>query len=302
MPKSRPQKPDSITGPVTAAQARAEGLERWQLRDAGLHRIHRDLWVPSDQAGDLSTRCAAALRMLPDGSAVSHLTAARLRGLPVPAPLPDEPVHALVPAAKHPRVEGIHVHRVRGPYEAVELRSGLLVAGAARTWADLAPYLNRDDLVVLGDSMLNRNLTTRQLIGAELEAGRGRRGVSAARAVLALLEPKADSPGETRTRLLLIDKGIGGFVVNEVIRDEDGEWLCRPDIHFQPPMVLLEYQGEHHFADPRQRRRDIRKHEVMRDRGWTVLEIVSADLHRERRKLTATRIRDAVERRTRRTA
>ena len=293
MPFPRPDIPGSITGPVTGAEAAQAGLKPWQLKTAGLHRVHRDLWLPSALAGSLDMRSAAALRKLPAGSALSHATAARLRGLPIPA-VRDEPIHVTVPAPAQPRIAGIRVHTVAGPFAVVELASGLPVTRGARTWVDLAPSLGRDDRVIAGDAVLRRGFATLAEITTEVDAAAGRRGIAAVREVVAILEPKADSPGETRLRLLLIDHGIGGFVVNEPVFDSEGGWLCQPDIHFPRPRVSLEYQGEHHFADPRQRARDIRKGEVLRSHDWTQLEIVAADLHAANKTRTAHRILDAI--------
>ena len=175
MSRHLPELPDSLAaaaGGVSPAECRAAGLSRRQLRRAGLVPVHRGLWVPEGSSGDLVTRCAVALRAARLGSAISHATAVELRDLPMPLTPPKplsppeqddegedddaedapDPIHVSVPWPAQLRVEGIHAHRVRGGIPVERLGSGLLVTRGVRTWLDVAPAWERDDLVALGDA------------------------------------------------------------------------------------------------------------------------------------------------------
>lgn len=249
---------------------------------AGLVRRNRGMWVPAESAESLETRCAAALRLLPPGSAISHRTAALLRGLPVPdlvpAPKPeDEIIHVTVPGAADPRIKRLRVHRLSQPFRVESLRTDIAVTTSTRIWLDLAAELGRDDHVILGDNILNRDLSTPELLAAILDANVGRRGVAVARTRLLLLDGRADSPMETRVRLLLVDNRIVGFVVNEVVYDSFGERLGKPDIAFIPPKFAVQYEGAHH-REPDQFADDIRRDDCMREEGWFVLRLVSWDI------------------------
>lgn len=282
-------------GFVTPADAAAAGLSRFQLPNVGLRRLHRGLWVPAERAGDLATRCAAALRALPPGSAISHQSAAVLLGLPLPDEFmprvaaedadegtesedEDEPIHVSVPWPAHPRIRGLRVHVVSGPLPTMTMRNGLVLTGGARLWLDLATLLGRDDLVIAGDVIVRRRLATVKELRALVRAKAGARGSRGARVAVVLLDGRSKSPMETRLRLLLVDHGITGFLVNRTVCDEAGGWLCTPDIQFPLLLIALEYEGDQHRTDRRQWQEDVRRYEVMRQHGWVVIRLVAADV------------------------
>lgn len=76
-----------------------------------------------------------------EGAAASHGTAAAILGISECAP---RKVHVSVPATKHPRGDGIVVHR-RAAFEVTRHR-GIPVTTPACTVVDIAPGLTRDEL------------------------------------------------------------------------------------------------------------------------------------------------------------
>lgn len=285
--------------PFRSSDALAAGLPPWRLECADVRRLHRDVFAPAVIADDLVVRCRGALDALPDGSVLSHWTAAELYRLPLPdrpapaCPGEHPPVHASVPAATQPRVKRIRVYLCKAVPPGVSVRR-LPVTTLARTWVDMAAQLDRDDLAILGDAILRREGMTREGLAAELEAADGRRGVRLARRVLGLLEYGVDSPMETRMRLLLVDAGYTKLIINSPIYDEDGELLVTPDIRLGGTRVLLQYEGEHHRTDPKQWAKDIRRDELAREHGYTTIRLVAPDIF-VRPKLTLERVNRAVE-------
>lgn len=264
-------------------------------RRQGPHYSHVD-----DGAGglpdSLDLRAAGALLALPPGAVLSHRTAAELRGLPLPPPAEapkegPEPIHALVPAPADPRVAGIRAHLCPAPAPAEALRR-LPVTPAARTWADLAAELGREDLAVLGDAILRGGRTTREDLAAELDRVPRRRGIRLAREVLPLLESRVDSPMETRVRLLILDAGLPRPVVNRPVLDAAGGWIACPDLQYPRFRVAIEYEGGHHRT-PAQLRKDIRRDEQYREEGWIVIKVTAADVY-DRPATLVERIRRAI--------
>lgn len=255
--------------------------------------------VPAAVRPSPEARCIRALTRVPEGSAISHETAATLLGLPLPPALVQgdaDPVHISVPKPAHPRVAGLRIHRVTGPIPTARTGGGVLVTRGARLWFDMAPVLGRDDLVVLGDAVLHRDMATEVELAGLIAVYAGRRGLRAARTAVVLLNRASKSPMETRVRLLLVDHGFTGFLVNRPVLDAAGGWLSTPDIQVPWPMVAIEYEGDQHRTDRRQWQEDIRRYELMAENGWVVIRLMSADVLRTPDR-TVARIQRALDRR-----
>lgn len=292
MPPQQPGLPPALAaGPFRVSDAVDAGISASKLRHRPVQRLHTGVYLDKGVEPDFATRCRAALLALPAGSTLSHHAAAELRGLPVPqAPA----IQAVVPVLWKPRHPGILAHRGAAdlPHELV---GGMPVTLAARTWLDLAAVLSRIDLIVLGDAILRTGLVTVRDLEAACDAARGRRGVRAARAALEHLSLRVDSPMETRLRVLLVDAGLPRPIVNLPVRDEGGQLLCIPDLHYAVPPVALQYEGDHHRTDKEQWRNDIGRDDVLREFGWEVLRFVDVDVFK-RPERTVDRVRRALAR------
>lgn len=259
--------------PFRACDAYPLGVTRRQLQGRVARRLYKDVYADWSIPDGPQLRAAAALLALPPGSVLSHRTAAELRGLPVPR-ASKEVVHAYVPAAARPEVEGIRPHWCKRPVPAEQVR-GLPLTTPARIWCDLASELDRKHLAILGDAILRGGRTTVADLAAELE--HVRRGARLGREVLPLLRVGVDSPPETVLRLLIVDDGLPDPVVNRPVYDSVGGWIACPDLQYPRFRVAIEYEGEHHRT-PEQQRRDIRRDEHYRDEGWIVIKVTHADL------------------------
>ena len=249
------------------------GVSRWRLENADVCKVRRGVWTPAAAPDSLAARCAAALLVLPPGTVISHHTAAELRGLPAPE---SKELHVTVPGRTAPRVDGIRAH-LGMVGAAVELYAGLPLTTRPRLWLDLAGEIDRDELIVLGDAILRPGRVRIAHLAAAIEAAGARRGVRTARGALPLLETKVDSPQESRTRLILINGGLGRPVVNEPVYDSAGGWIACPDMKYPLERVPVEYEGAHHRTKE-QAARDIRRDEQYRDEGWFLVKVVDNDL------------------------
>ncbi|QKE84107.1 hypothetical protein [Arthrobacter sp. NEB 688] len=282
-------------GPLSLADARARGLADHDWRDERLHRVTqgvRALAVPED----LRARARAFALALPTDSAFSHVTAARLHGLPLP-PVPErDPLLDVMRPTGRGRVEraGCRPHRGLERREVVVL-DGVRVTGLADTWVDLAsvgrPGLDLDDLVVVGDAVASRwagpgVLRSPTEVGSAVaplrgaldarDAPRGRRLLAAA---LPLVRPGVRSPMETRSRLMFVRAGFPEPAMCAPVHAVGGGWLAEGDLVWTPQRVVGEYQGEVHGGIAA-RSADARRTGLLLDEGWTVLEIYAQD-HRD---------------------
>lgn len=277
--------PPELAGPAFGvARARELGVGRGRLRHPALARPAygvRRVGEP-ETLEDLARATALAL---PPGSAFSHLTAARLLGLPLPRRWsPSEPLHVMRTTSEGVvRRQGCRGHRGLESREVVA-RRGLAVVGAADTWCDLAGTLGLDDLVVAGDAVVHhaRGIPVEVLAGV-VATRAGLRGARAMHEALPLLRPRSESAMETRARLVFLRGGLPEPELCAVVLDDWGQWIAVPDFVWREPKVAVEYDGDHHRTDRQQWRADIRRRELLADAGWCLIVATADDILREPR-------------------
>ena len=86
-----------------------------------------------------------------------------------------------------------------------------------------------------------------------------------------LVDGGAESPQETRTRLVLIDAGLPAPQTQIRVSDEYGDFVARIDMGYRDLRVGIEYDGPQHWTDPEQRARDIDRHTALLDLGWAII-------------------------------
>ena len=229
MPR-RPLVPPELTrGPFTVAEARRSGLARWHLEGATWRRLTPGTyaWAGLSETPDLMLEAARLRR--PSSIAFSGRTAAWLHGLDVPCD-PIETIRAEVDDRE------------------VVVRRGFRTTSLPRTLFDLSTQLSLIEAVVIADLALHAGLVQRTELRDWIDSRPGRKGVRRARRVLELAEAGAESPMETRLRMLLVLNGLPRPEVQVTIRDEAGSFVGRPDLYYREHRLGLEYDGETHRA------------------------------------------------------
>jgi very-short-patch-repair endonuclease len=97
--------------------------------------------------------------------------------------------------------------------------------------------------------------------------------------VLLLAEPLAESPMETRLRLLLVDAGAPPPTAQHTVRDREGRVVGRVDLAWPELRLAVEYEGDHH-RERAQFQRDVARLNALRAAGWTVLRFTADDVLR----------------------
>lgn len=276
-----PLDPCLTAKPFTVATARGIGATADRLRASDLDRRVHGVRAPRGFADDVHGRCRMLTTRLSRDAFISHSTAARLLGVPLPARLERATrIHVTVPApARAPHAAGIRGHSRRvEPRDVVVDRDGLRISGPERVICELSGILALDDLVAVIDHLVSRRhgVTTLEAVARRVGVGdriaRSRRLTEA----LALADPGAESRAESRLRVLLAGSGLSGWVAN-------GEVVCSSGHRFRLDLALphrkraLEYQGEHHVT-LEQRRRDMTRRSLLEADGWRVLEVNTDDL------------------------
>ncbi len=224
----------------------------------------------------LRARCEAELARMRPGQCFSHVTAARLWGIPLPLSLESESMlHVASIDGTRPRLRGVVGHELHGDRVSSVWRDGLPITDAATTWMQLATVLAFDDLVAAADHLvlvprrLERGDPRPYLLPSELDArsrtDRGR-GSRVAQAAVKWMRVGAESRRETMLRLALIRSGLPEPETNVEIVCGAHQYFG--DLVYRRWKVLVEYDGEQHRTETRQYRRDIERHDALIREGW----------------------------------
>jgi hypothetical protein len=272
--------------PFTLAEAAAASIDRRQLRGGSYRRIFRGIYVSAGVEVGALMLAVAALKVSPHGSHASHFTAAQILG----GIVPDQPLtHVCSPvgASRCQRrgVKGhecVECHVAPGQTTPLALvrRGGVLVSGPERVFLELAGPLNLVDLVVLGDSLVARKLTTGGALVAAADGWSGP-GARLARRAARYVRAGVDSPMETRLRMLIVLAGLPEPEVNHIIRDENGGWVHRFDLCYPHLRLVIEYDGRQHANDDQQWGHDIDRREELDRGGWRLLVVRHTGIYRE---------------------
>lgn len=275
--------PHELAGEAfTNASAREAGVPRSRLRANDLDAPFRGVRAPRGVRASVWSLSRAYLARMPSGHVFSHVTAARLHGLPLPYRLQAEPrLHVTVPAGERPpQITGVVGHELRRDFLDVELVNGIPVTSPLQTWIDLATMLPVGELTAIADFLCAgkqpRYLPSDLLYAVSRLAGR--RGCRALRVAAARARARVDSPKETEVRLLIVDSGLPEPVVNFEVTDAAGTTSRHVDLSWPVYRVCVEYEGDEHRTDRQRFRRDITRREWLEDQGWRVIRITDDDL------------------------
>jgi hypothetical protein len=263
--------------PFRRADALANGISPRKLRSAAFTRILHDVYVSSDVEVTVTLRAKVALSLLPEDAHISHYTAATLYKAWVPD---DADIHASVRKRKQRRRRnGMAVHLAH-PTCQVVTRKGLRVSHPVQIFLDMARYLNLVDLVVLGDSLVHRELVTPPQLIAAAASWRGYGAVRARRAA-AMVRHGVESPMETRLRLLVVLAGLPEPVIAHTITRPDGTRRIRFDLCYPGFRVAIEYDGRQHAESSHQWQHDLGRREDLDRLRWRLVIVTHKGIYVE---------------------
>jgi hypothetical protein len=247
-----------------------------QLRSSAWRRLFPGVYVHRDVAVTHELRARAAAQAVVPGAVVTGRSAATLWGLPLAGARDD--VELTVPPERHAvRVPGLRVRRARLPAEAVCRRRGVPVTVPEATAVALAGSLPLEDAVIAVDQLTSNGLASLPVVRA-LAARAGGAGSCRARRACALADGLAESPQETRLRLLLGSSPLPPPVAQLRVFDA-ARFVARVDFGWAEQRVALEYDGLWH-AEPGQFARDRERLNRLTAAGWRVVFVTAGDLQR----------------------
>jgi very-short-patch-repair endonuclease len=249
-------------------------VTRAQLRSSAWRRLFPDVYACSSLPITHHRRARAVGRLLIPGAVLSGRSAAVLWGVDLAGP--DDPVECtLDPATRAGAVRGVRVTRRHLPDEDVARRDGVLLTTPLRTALDLGRVQPPDEAVVCLDQFLRSRLVTLAELRATaaVTTGPGCRGI---RLAAERADGLAQSPQETRLRLLLHRSSLPRPVAQFEVRDEGG-FVAAVDFGWPEHKIAVEYDGVWH-GQAQQVGKDRRRLNGLTAAGWTVIFVTVADL------------------------
>lgn len=268
-------------GRINRRQLHAVGVSRWTagrlVEQARLLPLGAAVFAVGHRAptpwGDETT---ALLAVDHPQAMLSHASAARLWGLPLPADADDD-ADVLVPDGTRTRANGLHLHRTRNlAAQDARFRNQLPVTSPARTVLDLTPLWTPRQLELGVDRLLVAKLMRLADLAAALQG----RSPAGARVLRQLLEAHQ---GTTFTRSEAEELAL------ELIR---GANLPQPltnvriagyevDFHWPEHKLVVEIDGYRFHSTRRAFEHDRRKAQALRRAGLTMLRFSYQQLRQE---------------------
>jgi hypothetical protein len=266
--------------PFTWPQAKALGISRARLERAlSEHEIRRVLtgaYVRCDVPDNLQMRARAAALVLSPFSVVCDRTAAWLLGVDVLDyheldVLPPLETYVLRGHTRTRRSECSGGTRDLLPEDVFEME-GLIVTTPLRTALDLGGKLSRRQAIAALDAFMRVYGLTHEELSRGVVRYFRRRGVVQLRQLIPLADPRAESPGESWTRLAIIDAGLPTPTPQLWIQ-VNGVPTYRLDLAYPRARVVVEYDGREFHEGDDQERADEARRDWLRQHGWTVIVV-----------------------------
>jgi hypothetical protein len=266
------------TRPFRGSEALAAGwLTRGALRGPRFRKLGADTYVSATVPDDPRLAVHAAAVRAGPGAVVTGWSACvwwRCDVLPCPPP----PVELALPNRRLRAAPGLTVCRARYREEDVVVEDGVRVTTPRRTAYDLAARTDLDTGVVAADGLGHvGKFSAADLLALAGDLG-PRRGCRRINEVAVLMDPKAESPQETRVRLRLVRAGLPHPVTQFEVYDGFRQ-VARVDFAWPERKLALEYDGWDHTKDDR-RGLDIDRIDELRRLGWTVVVVTSRQYRR----------------------
>lgn len=248
--------------------------------------VYRNVYVSRGVELTAVTRAQAAWLWSGRQATLAGLSAAALYG--------TQWINPQLPAELYRRngkpVDGIVIHRDELHDDEFVVVRGMSATTAARTAFDLGRRKGREQAVIRLDALGQATRLCAADVVPLVERHRGTRGLMQLREVLDLMDGGAESPQETRTRLVLVDAGLPRPQTQIIVYgDFGGRKYAKVDMGYPDFKVGVEYDGEQHWTNPQQYAYDIDRHAELLARGWVIIR-VSAEMLRYRPNAIVARV------------
>ncbi|MGZ4495159.1 MAG: DUF559 domain-containing protein [Nocardioides sp.] len=266
--------------PFTWADAKRLGIKRHRLdRDLDnreIRRVFTGVYVRSDVPDSTTVRVAAAALVISPWSVACDRTAAWLHGVDVLEHRELDltpPLETFVLRGHHRTSRSGCRGGSRDLLDAdVCVIGGVHVTTPLRTALDLGCSLSRRRALAALDAFMRRHGLTHADMRRLMPRYFRRRGVVQLRQLVPLADPRAESPGESWTRLEIHDAGLPAPEPQHWVT-VDGRPVYRLDLAYPRAKVAVEYDGREFHEGAVRREADESRREWLRRHGWTVIVV-----------------------------
>jgi hypothetical protein len=262
--------------PFTSGRTNELGASPAQFRDLvrtrQVRQLFKGVYVDTRVADTRSLRAKALMLVKPADAVFCGPTVAYLLGIDV---FPPKDRFNFAPQCVVPH----HHARCRRPF--VDCREGYLPASdlmdidglcvttPLRATVDMLRTMWRPHALAAADGMAHAGLVTRVEAMDSCTQLKGYPGIVQARALAAMIEPLAESPGESWQRLRVIDAGLPTPESQLVIVDRLGREIARLDNGYAEARIGFEYDGREWHEDDVAQVHDEERRTYLRDvLGW----------------------------------
>lgn len=269
--------PSLTNGVFRGSDALRQGLlTRAQLRGPRWRRLRHDVYCAADLAVTHRLQAEGIALVAPPGAVFGGLTAATLWSRNSPFAAPEDPVDVVLPP-------GIRWNAAPGVTVRTAITAGDVVDDGTLRWTDrvrtavdLARRGPHDEAVVLLDRLVQAFVVRLEDVRSAVGELPRCRGSAQARQVAALADGLAESPQETRLRLLIRRARLPVPVAQYVVR-HDRRFVAKVDFGYPEQKLAVEYDGGWHGAAGQLSKDRARMNRLLAA-GWRILFVTAADL------------------------
>lgn len=269
---------DNIEWPFRASEAIAGGL----LTAREVRRFHEavypGVWMPRGEELTAIQRARAAWLWSRRRGVVAGLSAAAMHGARwIDGSAPADLIHA---NRRGPALLAVRSDRLL--HDEVQFVESMRVTTGARTAFDLGRWLPLVDGLQRIDALMNATDVKVTDVEFVITAHPGAPGLRRLRQTLSLADGGAESPYESLTRLAFLRSGFPRPVTQIPVADSYGQVFARIDFGWPEFRVGVEFDGAHHWTDPRQRTWDVERYARIAEMGWILIRVTSGMLRGRR--------------------
>ena len=257
-------------------EALGDGLPRHDLRQ-WYRPMFRGVYIPKGAVPTLADRTLGAWLTSGRTGIVGGAAASALHGAKwVDA---GEPIEMLADTRR--RQSGLIVRADRIAAEEVAEVDGIGVTTPARTAFDLGRYQNRHLAIARLDALMRVAAFSIDEVMALMQRYGPVRGVQQLRELLPLVDAGAESPPESRWRLIFIDNGFPIPDTQLPISDASGSVFASVDMGWRDLRLGVEYDGDQHQSDRPQYVKDHWRLPQIEQHDWGIIRIIAEDEKRD---------------------
>jgi very-short-patch-repair endonuclease len=227
--------------------------------------------VASDLVGEHALRLASVLAVANPGDVGSHHSAAIIHGLDLLGRSPPDVAVTRPPGGSQKSRPGVHLYVSGLPSEHVTVRRGIRLTSVARTVVDLARTSSFRSGVVVADSALRSEQTSKAELQSVVKDCVRWRGIGQARLVVEFGDRRSESALESISRVAFRDQGLPSPELQVWVGGDDEGVIGRADFLWRQCRTIGEADGALKYKDPAQAISQLRRDQLLRAAGFEVV-------------------------------